>query len=664
MSYDKKNVVPGGKSEIKLKVHNDGDTELKSAYLTVDYPKTADGNAEIAKDYTKTQISLGNVKPGDTIPVSLPIKILATATAGEKVIKLNFNYKSSTGEVEKNTEEIYIDITKNEAAPELAVTGITYSGDIRVGNSFDVNLAMKNVGKSQAKKVQVSIIEGLGKDTFVPNYSTAAISVRDIKKGATGQATIPLNVPNDTTKGTKSIKVQINYEDSNGAKYKLEKEIYIVVKESTSTKTEDGTPNITIKNVSQSPSSPEAGGTVCMEYDIVNTGLIPVSEFKISASGFAENTFSPITSEPYIYVGELGAGKTQHISMTFRVSKNVTAGYGTVPLTYTYKYGKAGTEESKTATLNVIDIINENGDNSKSVPKLIISNFSTGTDKLKTGENFVFQYSIQNTHPSVAAKNIKVTVSQAENIFTVTSGSNSSYIDIIQPGQTHDCGIELNVKPDATTKSYPLVIKMQYEYEGAAASPTTGKIGEEVEETINLTVSENAKVSADNIMVQSYDEGVIVNQSVPLTFQFSNLGKSPIYNVSAVITGDFTKTDGDKQIIGTVNAGDYKDVEIYVTPSMEGDCTGQVVITYEDSTGEVMESSYDFTSFVMPEDNGGGFDPGMFPEEPPVETKKPILPVWAFVLIQIAILVVVIPVTRGIIIKCYKKKLEKEDEVI
>ena len=42
--------------------------------------------------------------------------------------------------------------------------------------------------------------------------------------------------------------------------------------------------------------------------------------------------------------------------------------------------------------------------------------------------------------------------------------------------------------------------------------------------------------------------------------------------------------------------------------------------------------------------------------EPVVEPKKPILPLWAFLLVQAGILVIVVPVVKSVKIKAYKKK--------
>jgi hypothetical protein len=175
--------------------------------------------------------------------------------------------------------------------------------------------------------------------------------------------------------------------------------------------------------------------------------------------------------------------------MPLLVSNEAAEGVHTLEIKCDYK-DNSGTPQSDPATIYVLDVQNS-GATSK--PKLIISNFSTDIEELRAGSTFNFIFDIYNTHSNVDAKNIKVTVSQAENVFAVTKGSNTFYIDRISAGQTKENSIELKVKSDAVTKAYPLEIKFEYEYAGAEVNPTTGEIGEKVTETINLQAVENSR---------------------------------------------------------------------------------------------------------------------------------------------------------------------------
>lgn len=258
-------------------------------------------------------------------------------------------------------------------------------------------------------------------------------------------------------------------------------------------------------------------------------------------------------------------------------------------------------------------------------------------------------------------KNIKVTVSQADNIFSVTKGSNTFYINQIPAGEKIENSIELKVKSDATTKAYPIEIKIEYEYDGAEANPATGEIGETVTETINLQAVENARPVVENVYVGSWDVPVI-NQPTVLTFEFYNMGKSTLNNVYATVQGDFLLNTGSMYFIGNVEAGYSEYAELEVIPTLEGLSKGTLMITFEDSNGDEINITKEFEATVQGEfiPDGGEIPGDYIPIEVPV--KEPILPTWLFVVLQILIFVVGVPATRKVILKAHKRKLRKIED--
>ena len=153
--------------------------------------------------------------------------------------------------------------------------------------------------------------------------------------------------------------------------------------------------------------------------------------------------------------------------MNFMVGSNITEGMNTLTLTCTYT-DASGAEHSEDTMVYILNVVNDGGTVGR--PRLIISNFSTVPDPekgdLRAGSQFEFVLEIENTHSSVSARNIKVTLSQAENIFTVSEGSSSIFISSIAPGETSTNTFRMKVKNDATTKAYPLEITIQYDYDG------------------------------------------------------------------------------------------------------------------------------------------------------------------------------------------------------
>lgn len=140
------------------------------------------------------------------------------------------------------------------------------------------------------------------------------------------------------------------------------------------------------------------------------------------------------------------------------------------------------------------------------------------------------------------------------------------------------------------------------------------------------------------------------------------MGKSPLYNVTAKVSGDFTPA-GDMLIIGKVDPGTGKNWTIDVTPNVEYHDSGVLTISYEDSNGNVTSYDTPFEADVM--DAAPDIPASQLYPDTPVEEKKGV-PIWAFILIEILVFLIAMLITRKVYIKRYKKKmrakLEEEDE--
>lgn len=652
------NAVIGNKTEISFVIKNEGDITAHNAYFNVE----GYDEAKIIPGYSKLKQEIGKdgkLASGESFRVHLPVMISANATAGTKTLTVNMDYKNADGKEYTVSNKIYINIGVNTLSPKLEIVSTKYASELKTGDAFNFVATLRNLGISTAREIEV-IIEGLGTTSFIPNYTTEVIEVGNLAYDKTIDVKIPLIVSKEATGGIKKIDLKINYKDEGGVVYSTASSVYLEVVAADGL-TAEGKPNIVVSNVSQSPASPNAGARVDVYLDLENKSNIDISELKIAITNLSSANFSPVNSEPYQYIEKLAGGRKARITIPLTVSEAIPEGMGNLELQYEYKDSN-GKEWKDTANIYVLDIQNNNGVTSK--PKLIISNFTTDIEELRAGNTFNFIFDIYNTHSNIDAKNIKVTVSQADNIFAVTKGSNTFYITKINAGETVQNSIELKVKSDAVTKAYPIEIKMEYEYDGAEVNPTTGEIGETVKETINLQAVENSRPVVDNVFVGSWDMPVI-NHPTALTFEFYNMGKSTLNNVHATVEGDFYLSTGSMYFIGNVQAGYSEHAELEVIPTVEGMAKGTLVITFEDSNGNEVSVTKEFEAAVqgeyIPDYNGGDMGGGM---DPIIDAaKKPILPTWLFVIVQIAIIIVFIPVTRKVILGLHRKKLRKLEEV-
>lgn len=651
-----KNAVIGDKMTLSFTVRNEGEITARNVYVSVDY-----GDTGMVAGYATKNIKVKDIASQKDVKVELPIKVLTKAKPGLNVLKVNLSHKTDDGTTVPESQDIYITLSENEKAPNLILDSFNYNENLKPGDSLGLVVSIKNDGQTTAYNPRISVDESsLGTSKLIKDYYTDYIELWDIKAGGTYKTEIPLLISKTATGGEKEIKLNLVYYDEQGSEYQSVITIYPQIE--AEGVTEDGKPVVLISNVKQSPESPESGKKLTVSFDITNKSSIDLNNFKIFIKNLAGSGFAPVESEPYQYIGKLKAGTTKRISMNLTVTENAVEGLNILSLGYSFEDGEDSID------IPVLNVKNELGSASK--PKLIISHYETDKEEIKAGSVFNFSFEIRNTHSSVAAKNIIITVSgkdksgQSE-IFSVTQGSNSFFVSKIGPGETYSNTLEMKVKTDAATMAYPLTVTIDYEYDGIKPNPTTGEIGETVTHELNIQVMENARPVVNNVDVYSYDGMVSVGNPANLSFEFYNMGKSALNNVMATVEGDFIMSGGDMYYLGNVNAGDTAFAEMEVIPNIEGNAKGTVKITYEDSNGNEHVYTKEFETFV----NGAqSWDPGLdtggvdvFNPTVP-EPKKPILPVWAFILIQIAIFAVFVPLSRKVIITVYKNKLRKKEE--
>jgi hypothetical protein len=644
----------GSKSELSFTVKNEGEILAKNVYIKLNFGETG-----IVEGYSAKSIKVGDLPAGDSERITLPIEITTAATEGRKTINAEFTYKTADGSSLADSAKFYVNLTANKNSPKLYVDSMKDLGDLKPEDDFTLALTLKNNGEVAARNILVTIDDSsISKDGILKNYFTDGITVSSIKADGKSTVQIPVSVSKYATGGLKELKINISYTDEKGIAYSATNTVYVdVIGEVSNTEK----PNLIVSGVNQSPKQPVAGERLEVSFYLENKSSVDVSELKISLDTLTGNTFIPVESEPYQYIEKLAGGDKIKVTIPLILSDAIPEGLNNLIIKYSY----AGAMGEESLTIPIRDVQNDVVSVSK--PKLIISDYQADVEELRAGATFNFTFDIQNTNASVAAKNITVTVTQAENIFTVTQGSNNFFIDKIEAGETVTRTIELKVKADASTKVCELVFDFEYEYDGIKPNPQTGNIdGESKSLKLNLQVIENSRPVVDYVSVTSWDGTVIVMNPATLTFEFYNMGKSPLNNVVATVEGDFAKSEGSMYLLGNVQPGSSSFAEFEVIPNVEGMAKGVVKITFEDSNGDVIEFDKEFETTVMgaqvfePGIGDGGVD--VFNPEV-LQPKKEIVPIWLFVIIQVVVFILFIPITRKIIISVYKSKLRKKEEV-
>lgn len=662
LKYTEDSAAIGNTFDVTFDVTNYGEISSLNTYLKMDYATTG----IVAGDATEN-IKIGDLLPGETKNVKLSMKVLANATEGLKELKAGFSFKDPEGKEYTSSKTVHISVKKTSTQAsddaKLVVNNTAVNNEIAAGSEFYLVGEIKNVGKIKANNVEVGIINGTGVTSGIISMSDAATTpVSGIAAGKSVEFKLPLLVTETAAGGLSELSVQVTYTDSKGDSKTTVAPFYVTIIKKDAEKEES---EVAITNVSQNPAEPMVGQKVTVTFDIENRGKKTITDVSVGGESLSSAGFEPYTSQALKEVGSIEAGAKKTVSLEFRPGANIPEGMNTLVIGCHYKDG-SGNKQNTPTNVYILDVVNDG--NSK--PKLIISDYQKDSEELRAGSTFNFTYTIKNTHTSKAAKNIKVTITQAENVFSASQGTNTFYIDRIDAGETAERTIELKVKSDVTTAAYELEIKMEYEYDGMSKlDQENGGVTES--NKLKLQATENLRPSVQNISVGNYGEMPFVNTSSMLTFEFINMGKSALNNVRFSLEGDFLLETGTSYYHGTIAPGMPEYIEMAVMPTVAGTCGGTLIITFENSNGEEVVKREEFSNInvmeqmTMDDWNNGGMDPGI-PTFDPTQTneKKDIMPVWLFIVIQVAVLAIFIPVVRIILIKAYKKKVIKEDSLL
>lgn len=251
----------------------------------------------------------------------------------------------------------------------------------------------------------------------------------------------------------------------------------------------------------------------------------------------------------------------------------------------------------------------------KNQPKLIISKYEISPNTVEAGSDFNLAFTLYNTNSKNSIYNLKVSVDQqlesqpqatGENnalvsdgsVFSPVNTSNSFYVAALYPWNATTKYVNMKVNPNAAAGNY--VIGLTLEYEDYLGNQYQTK------ESIGIPVVQRANVSMGEV---KHDELMVGSQS-QVSVNIYNTGKDNLNTFMCDVIGKGFTIDNDRKFIGNFNSGTTETFSFNITPEREGEVEGKILLTYEDSAGNVHTQTQNFKSNV--ESMGGGeFDEGM-----------------------------------------------------
>ena len=308
----------------------------------------------------------------------------------------------------------------------------------------------------------------------------------------------------------------------------------------------------------------------------------------------------------------------------------------------------------------------EMSSNVKNQPKIMISYYQLNPQIPQAGKSFDLSFGLYNTNSKNTIYNLKATIeqnlgAQPQNsggnnamvsdgsVFSPVNQSNSFYVAALYPWNTANKHITMNVLPNAVAGNYVINLAIEYEDADGNQYKTTEAIGIPVVQRAGVTMSE---LKSDELMVGNPTE---------MSINIYNTGKDNLNTFMCDVIGKGIKIENDRKFIGNFNTGTQETFSFTATPTRAGEIEGQIMLSYEDSTGKVHTQTKDFKKEVMegmPEDMGADMNGEMTHEMGMEDPNMGGGSVLTSPFLWIGLIVILI--LAGILYK--KKKGKKEDE--
>lgn len=602
---------------------------------------------------------IGEMRSDSSVPMfRFEVYVPESTSSGVYNLSLDvkvLNIKGSIGGT--YTYEIPVKVESNVNNSALAIKSYKTSKEtIKSGDKFDLILTLENNCGVALENVEV-MLSGLDSTKFVLDggFSKQTVS---IENGGTGEVTFPLVACSGISSVRESIGVQAVY-NVNPAKpdvtQNLETSVIITCKPEAE-KQDMGKYDLKMTGYEVSSSEVSENTHFTLSVTLKNTSGNKIENARLSVTGLDGLKFAINSGLTYVDF-DISANEEKSFSFEIVGCKGISSIREVIPLLIEY-----GTVSSQAdVTISCVPSGTAGGEN-VFAPNIIIESYDFGGEFVTAGDTFPLSVNIKNTSSEAAIENLKVTVNGAANLdggiaFSPANSSNSFFFETIGAKGTENIALDLIAKSDATPNSYPVEIVFAYEYSIGGkryqASPVT--------ERITIPLQQEDRLTVNQLEYPNYAVGV--GEMCYISTSIVNKGKSGVYNVSVSVEGEGFDINERTYYIGNINSGSEEYYDAQITPNMEGDISGAIVITYEDANGTEKEHRASFNITAITYNYGmdmGYIDefPSVMPEEMPTEGGIN----WVVIIAVGAAVVVAVVIIIIVVVKKRKKKRELEED--
>ncbi len=620
-------VKAGATQNAQVKVINQGKQTLRNVKVNLELAEKVEGIKIKTEEAVISQLQSKEVKTAAfSIEVGEEVKA--------KVYKANVIVNGASFPVNLQVD--------SHVVPSVLEVSTDSTKVFSPGVAQDATITVKNVGERPAKNIRVEI--NSENVAIVGGSNVKHIPVINAK--ASNDITMKLRVDTKVKDNSVPIKVEMTYLNSLGEEAKDTQYIYL------------------------STSASAASSEVVIDNIISPLGHYGVDEnftvkFNVSSKGAAENLKISVKggegivpkSQNLFFVSKLSAGEKKQYAVTFAATRDAVS--STHPIQMVIEYGDA----SNPITISQYSSVNisnpekddEGTESKKGTPKVIIGHYKSEPVVVRAGEQFDLEIGFLNAHKTQSVHNLKASLTVREvgeqntgSVFTPVGASNTFYIADLMPGQTEVKKIRLYTIPSASPKTYEISIEMEYEDNKGNEIKATEGIGIPVEQTTKIEIGD-IQVDYAQVGIPAYFNATIYNT-----------GKTNISNMMIYIEGEGFSVEDNKMFVGVFEKGATENYAPTIVAESPGNLKGNMIIEYEEATGELRQISKEFTievgEMAMPPDMGMD-NPDMMPQQK--TSKLPLLiGIGAGIIVAISVTLVVLKKRKA---KKEKMMLDEDD---
>ena len=555
--------------------------------------------------------------PGGTVDLKFTVQIANNAQPGTYGVKILVS--TSDGQTKSVTSYVRVEYDPRQASRLILsdIRVIPNNTEIAPGEKVIAGFAIKNPTENEITDVDVTL-DGMTDDGFTLERDFNTKNIGTILPGEEKRLSFVLSAGPNAKSGNHKFTVSVSFYDSQNTKgpSKSEKSFFLTLKKDPS-----NVSSVVIENLVTPANTLYPGKSSTLSFDVTNRGKKAAKRVLIKSSVEGDGLVNKSISQHFIET--LAPGETQSFSFTYLATPaSSTQNY---PITIKVEYRDEDQTEGDPLTTEQYSGIfvsnpkkDSSGDGKEdkiSTPKVIIRKYTFNPKLPEAGKEFAMDLEFQNTSSTKVVKNIKISMnspkgtdnkeSEGSNIFTPVDSSNTFFIDKIMPNGVVQKTINLYTVPDATAKTYN--VTCSFEYEDGSNNQF------KAEEEIGIPVVQSSRLEIGEVQTQ---EAFNVGEGTPLSVTFYNTGKVTLYNMMVRFESDELEAQNSTYYVGKFLEGSTENYDIQVNAMEPGEKKGNIVFSYEDSTGKKQEVKKEVKYTVS---EAPAFDPNAPENQMPAE---------------------------------------------